>query len=44
MSGLLLLVMRWALLISPKGQNAFGDGLIKIGGVVYSFLFPCYSL
>ena len=36
MSGLLLLVM----LMSPKGRNASRDGLIKIGWVVYSLLFP----
>ena len=39
MSGLLLLVTGWALL-SPKGRNASRDGLVYIGWVVYSLLFP----
>ena len=41
MIGLLLLVTRRALLMSPKGQNASMDGFVKIGWVVYSLLFPC---
>ena len=41
MSGLLLLVTGQALLMSPKGQNASRDGLVKIGWMVYSLLFPC---
>ena len=27
--------------MSPKGRNAPRDGLVKIGWVVYSLLFPC---
>ena len=41
MSGFLLLVTKRARLMSPKGQNASRDGLVKIGWVVYSLLFPC---
>ena len=41
MSGLLLLVTGQALLMSPKGRNASRDGLVKIGWLVYSLLFPC---
>ena len=41
MMGLLLLVTRRALLMSPKGRNASRDGLVKIGWVVYSLLFSC---
>ena len=41
MSGFLLLVTRRALLLSSKGQNASRDGLVKIGWIVYSLLFPC---
>ena len=41
MSGFLLLVTGHTLLMSPKGRNAFRDGLVKIGWVVYSLLFPC---
>ena len=41
MSGLLLFVMGRALLMSPKGRNASRDGIVKIGEVVYSLLFPC---
>ena len=41
MSGFLLLVTGRALLMSPKGRNASRDGLVKIGLVVYSSLFPC---
>ena len=40
MSGLLLLVTGQALLMSPKGRNASSDGLVQIGWVVYSLLFP----
>ena len=40
MSELLLLVTGRALLMSPKGRNASRDGLVKIGCVVYSLLFP----
>ena len=28
-------------MMSPKGRNASRDGLVKIGWVVYSLLFPC---
>ena len=27
--------------MSPKGQNASRDGLVKIGWVVYSLFFSC---
>ena len=40
MSGLLLLATGLALMMSPKGQNAARDSLVKIGWVVYSLLFP----
>ena len=40
MSGFLLLVTGRAPLMSPKGRNASMDGLVKIGWVVYSLLFP----
>ena len=40
-SGLLLLVTGWALLMSAIGRNASRDGLVKIGWVVYSLLLPC---
>ena len=40
MSRLLLLVTRRALLMSPKGGNASRNGLVNIGLVVYSLLFP----
>ena len=40
MSGLLLLVTGRALLMSPKGRNGSRDGLVQIGWVVYSLLFP----
>ena len=40
MSGFLLLVTGRALLMSPKGRKASRDGLVKIGWVVYSLLFP----
>ena len=36
-----MLVTGWALLMSPKGQNASRDGLVKFGWVVHSLLFPC---
>ena len=37
-----LLGMGRALLLSPKGQNASRDGLVKIGWMVYSLLlFSC---
>ena len=41
MSGFLLLAKGQALLTSSKGRNASRDGLVKIGLVVYSLLFPC---
>ena len=41
MNGFLLLVTGRALLMSPKGRNASRDGLVKIGRVVYSVMFPC---
>ena len=40
MSGLLLLVTERALLMSPKRRTASRDGLVWIGWVVYSLLFP----
>ena len=40
MSGFLLLVMGRVLLMSPERRNASRDGLVKIGWVVYSLLFP----
>ena len=41
MSGFFLLVTGRALQMSPKARNAFRDGLVNIGWVVYSLLFPC---
>ena len=40
MSRLLLLVTGRALLMNLKGRNASRDGLVRIGWVEYSLLFP----
>ena len=41
-SGILLLVMRQALLMSPKGQNASRDGLVEIGWVSILIVVSLY--
>ena len=41
MSGFVLLVTGRILPMTPKGRNSSRDGLLKIGWMVYSLLFPC---
>ena len=43
MSGLLLLVTKQALLMSPKGRNASRDGSSKLVGCCTHYCFLAYS-